>query len=46
VPVTHSKSDINIYREAGAEVVSVLSRFSAATERSSIDEVLNLALRF
>ena len=39
VPVAHKKSNINIYREAGAEVVAVLSRFAAACERASIDEV-------
>jgi nucleotidyltransferase/DNA polymerase involved in DNA repair len=39
VPVANKKSDINVYREAGAEVVTVLSRFASACERSSIDEV-------
>ena len=39
VPVANKKSDINVYREAGAEVVTVLSRFATACERSSIDEV-------
>lgn len=39
VPVAHKKSDINLYREAGAEVVNVLARFSSACERASIDEV-------
>ena len=39
VPCANKKSNINLYREAGAEVVTVLSRFSTACERSSIDEV-------
>ena len=39
VPCAHQKSDISLYREAGAEVVTVLSRFATATERASIDEV-------
>ena len=39
VPVANKKSNINVYREAGAEVVTVLSRFATACERSSIDEV-------
>jgi hypothetical protein len=39
VPVAHKKSNINIYREAGAEVVAVLARFASACERASIDEV-------
>jgi len=39
VPVSHHKSDINLYREAGAAVVEVLSEFATACERSSIDEV-------
>ena len=39
VPCSHKKSDISLYREAGAEVVTVLARFATACERSSIDEV-------
>ena len=39
VPVANKKSHINLYREAGAEVVTVLSRFATSCERSSIDEV-------
>ena len=39
VPCENKKSNINLYREAGAEVVTVLSRFATACERSSIDEV-------
>ena len=39
VPVANNKSNINVYREAGAEVVAVLSRYCDACERSSIDEV-------
>ena len=38
--MTHSKSDINLYREAGAAVVEVLAEFATACERSSIDEVV------
>lgn len=38
VPVSHSKSDLTIYREAGARVISVLARFATSVCRASIDE--------
>jgi nucleotidyltransferase/DNA polymerase involved in DNA repair len=37
VPVAHGKSDLTIYRDAGAAVINVLSK-SAVCERASIDE--------
>jgi hypothetical protein len=37
VPVAHGKADIQIYRDAGAEVISVLSS-AAICERASVDE--------
>lgn len=39
VPCNNKKADVSIYRDAGAEVVAVLSRFASACERLSIDEV-------
>jgi DNA polymerase eta len=46
VPVRHNKNDMKIYRDAGAEVVRVLSRIASEChsgkceiERASIDEV-------
>lgn len=38
VPVARGKADLNIYRSAGSEVVSILSR-KGRCERASIDEV-------
>lgn len=38
VPVARGKADLNIYRNAGSEVVSILSR-KGKCERASIDEV-------
>ncbi|XP_068654580.1 DNA polymerase eta [Aristolochia californica] len=38
VPVAHGKADLNSYRHAGSEVVSVLAR-KGKCERASIDEV-------
>ncbi|KAG9439017.1 hypothetical protein H6P81_019182 [Aristolochia fimbriata] len=38
VPVAHGKADLNSYRHAGSEVVSILSR-KGKCERASIDEV-------
>lgn len=38
VPTSHGKSDLQIYRDAGAEVLAVLMRAATATERASIDE--------
>lgn len=38
VPVAHEKADLTIYRDAGSEVVDVLSRLGRC-ERTSIDEV-------
>lgn len=38
VPVARGKADLNLYRDAGSEVVSVLSR-KGKCERASIDEV-------
>jgi DNA polymerase eta len=37
VPVAHGKADIQIYRDAGAAVISVLSS-GAICERASVDE--------
>jgi hypothetical protein len=37
VPVAHGKADLTIYRDAGAAVINVLSKF-AVCERASIDE--------
>ncbi|XP_042512206.1 DNA polymerase eta isoform X2 [Macadamia integrifolia] len=38
VPVARGKADLNLYRNAGSEVVSILSR-KGRCERASIDEV-------
>ncbi|RYR17249.1 hypothetical protein Ahy_B03g062018 isoform B [Arachis hypogaea] len=38
VPVAHGKADLNSYRNAGSEVVSILSK-KGRCERASIDEV-------
>lgn len=38
VPVARGKADLNVYRNAGSEVVSILAR-SGRCERASIDEV-------
>ena len=38
VQENRGKADLTIYREAGAEVIKVLSSFSDALERASIDE--------
>ncbi|KAJ8044503.1 DNA polymerase eta [Holothuria leucospilota] len=38
VPVQRDKADLTKYREAGAEVINVLSQFSKNVERASIDE--------
>ncbi|XP_038046639.1 DNA polymerase eta-like [Patiria miniata] len=38
VPVNRGKADLTRYREAGAEVITVLTQFSNCVERASIDE--------
>jgi hypothetical protein len=38
VPVAHGKADIQIYRDAGAAVISVLSATGTTCERASVDE--------
>ena len=38
VKETRGKADLSVYREAGAEVIKVLSTFSESLERASIDE--------
>jgi hypothetical protein len=38
VPVAHGKADIQIYRDAGAAVISVLSANGVICERASVDE--------
>ncbi|KZV46344.1 DNA polymerase eta [Dorcoceras hygrometricum] len=38
VPVARGKADLNVYRNAGSEVISILSR-KGRCERASIDEV-------
>ncbi|KAH7936176.1 hypothetical protein HPB52_019472 [Rhipicephalus sanguineus] len=38
VPEVRGKADLTRYREAGAEVLSVLCQFSEVVERASIDE--------
>lgn len=38
VPLVRGKADLTKYREAGAEVIKVLSRFSNCVERASVDE--------
>ena len=38
VPEKRGKSDLTCYRDAGAEVISVLARFADRVERASIDE--------
>ena len=38
VQENRGKADLTVYREAGAEVIRVLSTFSDALERASIDE--------
>ncbi|XP_071792528.1 DNA polymerase eta-like [Asterias amurensis] len=38
VPVNRGKADLTRYREAGAEVITVLTTFSKCVERASIDE--------
>lgn len=38
VPEVRGKADLTKYREAGAEVIAVLSKFSKCVERASIDE--------
>ncbi|XP_072032430.1 DNA polymerase eta-like [Amphiura filiformis] len=38
VPVNREKADLTRYREAGAEVINVLTQFSKRVERASIDE--------
>lgn len=40
VPTAHGKSDMTLYREAGAEVVAVLTKNGCTTvEKASVDEV-------
>ena len=39
VPERRGKADLTHYREAGAEVIKILSRFSESIERASVDEV-------
>ena len=38
VQENRGKADLTVYREAGAEVIKVLSTFSDSLERASIDE--------
>ncbi|XP_076463928.1 DNA polymerase eta-like [Babylonia areolata] len=38
VPEVRGKADLTKYREAGAEVIEVMSQFSSCVERASIDE--------
>ena len=38
VPEKRGKADLTCYREAGAEVISILARFADLVERASIDE--------
>ncbi|XP_045176229.2 DNA polymerase eta-like [Mercenaria mercenaria] len=38
VPLVRGKADLTKYREGGAEVIEVLSRFSNCVERASVDE--------
>jgi membrane protease subunit (stomatin/prohibitin family) len=38
VPIAHGKADIQIYRDAGAAVISVLSANGVICERASVDE--------
>ncbi|XP_050406502.1 DNA polymerase eta isoform X1 [Patella vulgata] len=38
VPVVRGKADLTKYREAGAEVIEVFSKFSSCVERASVDE--------
>lgn len=38
VPERRGKADLSCYRQAGAEVIQILSRFSNHIERASIDE--------
>ncbi|KAL3875127.1 hypothetical protein ACJMK2_038059 [Sinanodonta woodiana] len=38
VPEVRGKADLTKYREAGAKVIEVLSKFSGCVERASIDE--------
>lgn len=38
VPERRGKADLTHYREAGAEVIKILSRFTECIERASIDE--------
>ena len=38
VPEARGKANLVLYREAGAEVIAVLSRFCENCERASVDE--------
>jgi len=38
VPEARGKANLTLYREAGAEVIAVLSRFCESCERASVDE--------
>ena len=38
VPESRGKADLTQFREAGAEVITVLSEFTDCLERASIDE--------
>ena len=38
VPEKRGKADLTSYRQAGAEVINILSRFTSCIERASIDE--------
>ena len=38
VPESRGKANLNRYREAGAEVIKILSQFSSLIERASVDE--------
>lgn len=42
VPEARGKANLTHYREAGAEVIAVLSRFCDNCERASVDEALSL----
>lgn len=38
VPEARGKANLTLYREAGAEVIAVLSRLCQSCERASVDE--------
>jgi DNA polymerase eta len=44
VPTAHGKCDTTLYRDAGTEVVAVLTRGGCRCERASVDEVYVVSL--